>query len=179
MPATFDSRWSEADIDALVRLWQSGHSGSEIGEKIGRERGAVLGKIYRLRQAGQADLARVERRPTKPKPPRPVKPRVKARPAKPRDSVKPAPQPIKIAPVPIPIPISSHAVNFLERRRDQCVFPLWGPDDSHRLVCGAPVDADHQSRIGGDYCTTHRRLCVETVDQRKAAQAAQAARCAA
>ncbi len=44
-----DTDWSDAHIADLRRLWvDEGHSASIIGEKLGRTRNAVIGKVHRM-----------------------------------------------------------------------------------------------------------------------------------
>lgn len=40
--------WTPERIDELKRLWDSGHSASEIGKKLGVSKNAVVGKAHRL-----------------------------------------------------------------------------------------------------------------------------------
>lgn len=44
-------------------------------------------------------------------------------------------------------------VGFLDRRANQCAFPLWQTADEPRFVCGAPVKTLRQP-----YCACHRRV---------------------
>lgn len=45
---TFAPDWPDAQIETLKRLFADGMSASEIGNAIGRTRGAVCGKLFRL-----------------------------------------------------------------------------------------------------------------------------------
>lgn len=44
-------------------------------------------------------------------------------------------------------------VPFLKSRDSQCKFPLWGPNDDLKLVCGEPVQE------GSSYCPTCHARC--------------------
>jgi GcrA cell cycle regulator len=41
--------WTPERIDELKRLWDAGHSASEIGKKLGVSKNAVVGKAHRLK----------------------------------------------------------------------------------------------------------------------------------
>lgn len=54
-PRPSENGWTEARIATLVKLWDQGCSASEIAKTLGlASRGAVVGKIHRLRDAGHA-----------------------------------------------------------------------------------------------------------------------------
>lgn len=44
-------RWTEAETDLLISLWEDDLSASEIAAKMGRTRNEVLGKLWRERKA--------------------------------------------------------------------------------------------------------------------------------
>lgn len=41
--------WTDERIEELTRLWQAGHSASEIGKRLGVSKNAVVGKAHRLK----------------------------------------------------------------------------------------------------------------------------------
>lgn len=41
--------WTDERIDELTRLWQAGHSASEIGKRLAVSKNAVVGKAHRLK----------------------------------------------------------------------------------------------------------------------------------
>jgi len=41
--------WTDERIDELSRLWQAGHSASDIGKRLGVSKNAVVGKAHRLK----------------------------------------------------------------------------------------------------------------------------------
>ena len=75
--AAHTKSWEPADDAALARLVAEGHSGSEIGHRLGRSRNAVLGRIHRLKHNGLLPpdaLARLMSRPATPaKAPQPAR----------------------------------------------------------------------------------------------------------
>jgi GcrA cell cycle regulator len=72
--------WTDEQVELLTTLWRNGMSASQISKKLGdASRNAVLGKIHRLRLAGQERLSRTTTRPvgtrslaTASRPPRPA-----------------------------------------------------------------------------------------------------------
>lgn len=72
--------WTDEKIAELNRLWQAGHTASEIGKRLGVSKNAVVGKAHRLRLPGRpspikqtpdrANGAR-RKRPEKPRAPAP------------------------------------------------------------------------------------------------------------
>lgn len=53
------------DIDTLIKLWEEGLSATEIGNRIGKSKGSVVGKIYRLREKGYVFKNRTSKPPIK------------------------------------------------------------------------------------------------------------------
>ncbi|WP_119169103.1 GcrA family cell cycle regulator [Algihabitans albus] len=45
--------WTPERIDELKRLWDAGHSASEIGKQLGVSKNAVVGKAHRLKLAAR------------------------------------------------------------------------------------------------------------------------------
>jgi GcrA cell cycle regulator len=45
--------WTPERIDELKKLWEAGHSASEIGKKLGVSKNAVVGKAHRLKLASR------------------------------------------------------------------------------------------------------------------------------
>jgi GcrA cell cycle regulator len=57
--------WTDEQVELLTTLWRNGMSASQISKKLGgASRNAVLGKIHRLRLAGQERLSRTTHRAT-------------------------------------------------------------------------------------------------------------------
>ena len=55
----------------------------------------------------------------------------------------------------MPAAVTDAGVPFVERRRGQCAFPLWGSDERIGAVCGEPVEERSSSF---EFCRTHRAL---------------------
>lgn len=48
----FEQPWTEPEIVALIRLWNSGHTASEITNVLPhRKRNSIIGKVTRLRDS--------------------------------------------------------------------------------------------------------------------------------
>ena len=47
-------------------------------------------------------------------------------------------------------------VPFLDRRKNQCAWPLWEDGDDHKNCCGNPVD--DEQHYTGSYCRWHREI---------------------
>ena len=65
--------WTDERVEALKKLWQDGHSASQIAKQLGGvTRNAVIGKVHRLGLSGRAAPSQ----PTRPlfKPTRPARP---------------------------------------------------------------------------------------------------------
>ena len=48
--------WTDARVETLTNLWQTGYSGSLIGVKLGLTRSAVIGKVQRLKLPSRTTL---------------------------------------------------------------------------------------------------------------------------
>lgn len=44
-----ESIWTDDLIESLSKLWDEGHSASEIGRRLGVGKNAVIGKVHRLK----------------------------------------------------------------------------------------------------------------------------------
>lgn len=177
--------WSTADLDLIRDLWVEGKSMGFIAARLGVSRGAIAGKISKLRlpkrgrataedtearqkkrasdkayQARKAAEARAERAKKKPKkekaPPKPKK-------------EKPAPLPI-LPPEPPPTieeldipPLMTYAE---ARKHRDCQFIgeidyMGAVRRGDNVFCGRPVS---NSSV---YCSTHLRLCYRPKGQKR------------
>jgi GcrA cell cycle regulator len=144
------SDWTEPRVKILRALWADGWTGQQIGQKFGKSRSAILGKIHRL------GLMRKNRPPPPPKPAT-VAPPV----AKP--ITKPNTMAVTLAPriVPRPRPVVSSApplvgmrmLPLLELEAGWCRWPDDNGDPRTQglamLFCGANVVP------GRPYCPAH------------------------
>lgn len=71
--------WTDDRIAELARLWQAGHSASEIGKRLGVSKNAVVGKAHRLRLPGRPSPIKREAA-ARAEPPRRRKPAAAAKP---------------------------------------------------------------------------------------------------
>ncbi len=159
--------WTAAQDAELKRLARESLSAREIGARLGRSRGAVIGRLHRLglnlprRTAGDA-AARQEHG---------VRRRLAARaapaisgrddpPAAP--AVAPAQQDDSF-PEGSAADFAAQGIAFAALRRGRCRFPLWRHDTRPELAamvfCGEATGA-------GDapYCRAHHALCHAPVD---------------
>src|SRR5476651_2188975 len=79
--------WTDERVETLKKLWQEGHSASQIAKQLGGvTRNAVIGKVHRLGLSGRAAPSHPSRPTFKtPRPPRPISmPAPRARSIEPR-----------------------------------------------------------------------------------------------
>jgi GcrA cell cycle regulator len=100
--------WTDEETALLARLWGEGHSGAEIGRRLGKTRNAVLGRVHR------------DGLPRREEPQRAARPR-KIRPA---PALRPGARPGFPPPLGVPL---------LALEAGQCARPLWD-DDAHPAV---------------------------------------------
>jgi GcrA cell cycle regulator len=156
-----DFMWTDELVALLTRMWNtigiSGRarwSGSEIAEKIGATREAVIGKAWRLhlpsRQKSVANSARINGAP-RPRPARPV-----------RDGKSPLKLPplsvMKSAaaqPVPSMPSVTAGGCTLVELTNETCRWPQGDPVLASFTFCGKP-GADMAQRR--PYCRDHMRM---------------------
>ena len=135
--------WSVEELDAVKRQYLAGASYADIGHPMGRNRNAIAGLVFRLKQRGEL----VARQPTKsvPKAPRREK-RIKLQ------------RPAVAANVSLPIApknIDARKVPLFQLQPHQCRYVLddkWlcdCPFDGAPIYCGLPVWA------GQSWCVGH------------------------
>jgi GcrA cell cycle regulator len=121
--------WTDERIAELTRLWQAGHSASEIGKRLGVSKNAVVGKAHRLKLPGRPSPIKHTEAPRTQPPKRKqaaAKPRVQAPP--PRARVEDG------------------------RGGPGCLWPIGDPGDTdfhfcgEQVVPGKPYCADHAAR---------------------------------
>lgn len=119
--------WTEERIVDLTRLWEAGHSASEIGESLGVSKNAVIGKAHRLKLSSRPSPIRRTAS---------VKPK-RMRPPKPVHHIRPTP--VYRAPA---MPVGNQ----------RCLWPHGDPGDEDFHFCGAaavigkPYCPDHCAR---------------------------------
>ena len=130
----------------VLSLWKKGLTGSQIGEKIGTTRSAILGLINRLRAAGYVEYRAKKPRPKKDAPPKPRK-----APEKKLDQFE---RLMSFAPPLIPEPVQepSKPLTIMELTRRSCRYILNEGKPSSFLFCGKTTDK-------GSYCLEHHKVC--------------------
>jgi GcrA cell cycle regulator len=140
-------KWNPENMQELTTLVRIGNkSASEIGERFGVSRNAILGKLHRM------GLSLANRQaPPKPKPVKRrdtpyFQPRTNGI-TKARWQTNKAKQTEPVA------PNNGNGVHLLELRANQCRFPLWGNRErSNYQYCGCRIDPK------ATYCDKHRLI---------------------
>ena len=60
------TQWTKGRCEELKRLWTAGMSATDIGTTLGLTRGAVLGKLARLKLLGRGGALRRDSAPDSP-----------------------------------------------------------------------------------------------------------------
>lgn len=110
--------WSQEQIDTLKKLRSEGLSPGRIGDRMGRTRNAVIGKLHRLGMCERARPAvKMAKLPRRPEPKKPFILRPLAKQAKP------------LPPLPLPAqPVSDVArVAFMDLENHMCRWPVGDP----------------------------------------------------
>ena len=133
----------------VLSLWKKGLTGSQIGEKLGTTRSAILGLINRLRAAGYVEYRAKKPRPKKDAPPKPRKV-----PEKKLDQF----ELLISAPVVVPAPEPSKPLTIMELTRRSCRYILNDGKPSSFLYCGKTTER-------GSYCQDHHKICFTVVQK--------------
>lgn len=178
-PVGRPTSWTADRIGRARRMLADGASYSQIGEALGVSRNSISGLVDRVGLTGRSprrDVDRLGDAAPRPSASKVAKPRAKAparaklalrsaSAARPRQSPPLAPRRLPHTPAfePIPagktweLPEDAKGVSFLERRGQQCKWPVgddWNArryDISTLLCCGQPVGR-------GSYCDPHRSI---------------------
>ncbi len=155
--------WTDERVETLKKLWQEGHSASQIAKHLGGvTRNAVIGKVHRLGLSGRAAPSQ----PTRPlyKPNRPVRPAVSASPAPaPSAPLRRAEPTIPRPPVSVPV-IHNEApgtATVLTLGSRMCKWPIGDPSSDDFTFCGRRADD------GTPYCVEHGRLAYQPSQKKK------------
>ncbi len=155
--------WTDERVETLKKLWQEGHSASQIAKQLGGvTRNAVIGKVHRLGLSGRAAPSQ----PTRPlyKPSRAARPAV----SQPERSAH-APMPRREPALPRPV-ISTPLVPYVETPgtatvltlgAKMCKWPIGDPSSDSFSFCGR-VASD-----GAPYCVEHARVAYQPSQKTK------------
>jgi hypothetical protein len=138
----------EAKHQRILALWQAGMTAANIGVRLGMSRGAVIGIVSRLRQAGH----NVENRARGSMQPEPAQVRAERRPRTPSSASRQNRHhvvPVPAAPAPAAPVRSAEPRDLLDLGPNACHFVV--NDHAPWLFCAAPTEA------GSVWCPAHRR----------------------
>lgn len=137
--------WSDEEVEQIKAWWAAGVSAGEIAKRLdGKTRSAVLGKLHRIGVPQRVqNLSRVPK--SKPKKRKLV---VK----KTRQNPRPKPK-TQRAFLWDQEPVSSNPVTLLDRRPDQCAWPI-SKEGEPFMMCGGP------KAPGSSYCRHHLRMSI-------------------
>ena len=155
--------WTDERVETLKKLWQEGHSASQIAKTLGGvTRNAVIGKVHRLGLSGRAAPSQPARPLYKPaKPPRPAAQAQPApKPAPRRVSVEPAPRPVAQVPA-VPIIEGPGSATVLTLGSKMCKWPIGDPSSDEFTFCGRRADD------GIPYCVEHSRVAYQPQQKKK------------
>ncbi len=133
----------------VLSLWKNGLTGSQIGEKLGTTRSAILGLINRLRAAGYVEYRAKKPRPKKDAPPKPRKDRKKK-----LEQF----ELLIVAPVVNAAPEPTKPLTIMELTHRSCRYILNDGKPSSFLYCGKTTEK-------GSYCREHYKICFTVVQK--------------
>ncbi len=168
--------WTPERTNALIALWDEGHSTAEIGRRLGVTKNSVVGKVHRLRlpkrgspihssaSRGEAPISiarapisrgTASQRPMASPPPRSAH----------TPGAAPQPQPIVLKVVYEPMP--ANVINLSALTSDMCSWPIGDPGMEGFRFCGRSAVA------GKPYCAEHCSIAyVKVSKDRKETEAA-------
>jgi GcrA cell cycle regulator len=163
--------WTDERVETLKKLWQEGHSASQIAKQLGGvTRNAVIGKVHRLGLSGRAAPSQ----PARPlyKPTRPAR-TVAATPAAATSSglgqASAAPVarreilPVRAAPSMnlINVPEQPGTATVLTLGAKMCKWPIGDPSSEEFSFCG------RRASDGIPYCVEHSRVAYQPSQKKK------------
>ncbi|MDC7682796.1 GcrA family cell cycle regulator [Asticcacaulis sp. BYS171W] len=156
--------WTDERVETLKKLWQEGHSASQIAKTLGGvTRNAVIGKVHRLGLSGRAAPSQPARPLYKPaKPPRPA---TQATPAPQPVARRVAVEPVVARPVAQVPAISSvegpGTATVLTLGAKMCKWPIGDPSSDEFTFCG------RRASDGIPYCVEHSRVAYQPQQKKK------------
>lgn len=155
--------WTDERVETLKKLWQEGHSASQIAKTLGGvTRNAVIGKVHRLGLSGRAAPSQPARPVYKPaKPPRPAVSAAPApQPVARRVSVEPAPRAVAQVPS-LPVIEGPGTATVLTLGAKMCKWPIGDPSSDEFTFCG------RRAAEGIPYCVEHSRVAYQPQQKKK------------
>jgi GcrA cell cycle regulator len=162
--------WTDERVETLKKLWQDGHSASQIAKQLGGvTRNAVIGKVHRLGLSGRAAPSSPARPMYKPAP-RPTRTAAPAAhvPSQPapshaapvrRDPIVAA-RPVVSQPI-VPYVESPGTATVLTLGAKMCKWPIGDPASDGFSFCG------RRSDDGTPYCVEHARVAYQPSQKTK------------
>ncbi len=161
--------WTDERVETLKKLWQDGHSASQIAKQLGGvTRNAVIGKVHRLGLSGRAAPSTPTRPMYKPAP-RPA--RTISQPSHSTSHSAPShTPPVRREPVVARPAISQPVVPYVEEPgtatvltlgAKMCKWPIGDPSSDSFSFCG------RRSDDGTPYCVEHARVAYQPSQKTK------------
>ncbi len=139
--------WSAEHVDTLRQLWLEGHSARVIGDRLGRTRNSVIGRVHRLNLAKRVTTVNAPRKKPTPKAYNPGAFRKsRAKPAEMRVVPVKPPRPQEVPPP------EARMISLMDLTPFTCKWPIGHPGEPGFAFCGA---VPFPNRV---YCEHHARL---------------------
>jgi GcrA cell cycle regulator len=168
--------WTPERTNALIALWDEGHSTAEIGRRLGVTKNAVVGKVHRLRlpkrgspihggsgHGGRSEApVSIHRAPAAPRPQASIAPR----PVLASAPIVAKPQPL--IPTAVYEPMPANVIKLSALTSDMCSWPIGDPGTAGFRFCG------RSAVTGKPYCAEHCSIAYVKVskDRNKETEAA-------
>jgi GcrA cell cycle regulator len=158
--------WTDERVETLKKLWQEGHSASQIAKTLGGvTRNAVIGKVHRLGLSGRAAPSQPARPLYKPqRPPRPVSAPQHHAPAMNSATLRRT-EPVLARPVisqpVVPYVETPGTATVLTLGSKMCKWPIGDPSSDSFSFCG------RRSDDGTPYCVEHARVAYQPSQKTK------------
>ncbi len=137
--------WSAEHVDTLRQLWLEGHSARVIGDRLGRTRNSVIGRVHRLRLAKRISTIGERKKPGPKKNPGAFR-KSRAKPPELRVVRIKLPRPQEVPPP------EARMVSLMELKPLDCKWPIGDPALPGFGFCGARAFASFP------YCQHHVAL---------------------